>query len=98
MLDKIKTTLIIVLIICLIVLSGVSMKYYTNKLVYDGISFDAKRNQISADASIISSNDLLSDQSIKWAKRTVTFTFNTGVEEYLIGINTNGYLVTKKIR
>lgn len=99
MITKIKSFLFFVLLLCMIITFSMVTKYYSDRIVFDSVSYDAKRNRISADSSIITSNDLLSDDSsVKWAKRSVTFTFNTGVEEYLIGISTNGFLVAKRIK
>lgn len=99
MMTKIKTVLVILTLCGIIFLSGVMIKYYSNKIVLDSISYDAKRNRISQTSTLIPASELIpEDESIKWAKRSVTFTFNTGVEEYIIGVNTNGYLKAKRIR
>lgn len=98
MIEKIKNIFIILL--CCISIFAVTfiLKYYSQKIIHDDISYDVKRNQISSDASIITDNDLINNDDIRWAKRTVTFTFDSGVEEYIIGVNSNGFLCARKLR
>ena len=99
MLTKIRNVLVILCCLPILYLSLMAIPYLSQKLLYEGISYDIKRNQLSTDSTPMQIKDIQTDEEgTKWAKRTVTFTFATGVEEYQIGINTNGFLVAKKIR
>ena len=95
-----RITNLLIIILCCISIFAVSLviKYYSQKIIHDDISYDVKRNQISSDASIITEKDFHVNDNIKWAKRTVTFTFDSGVNEYIIGVDSNDFLKARMLR
>ena len=98
MITQLKNIIVLVTSCVIIFTAFLVIQYYSQKIIYDGISYDVKRNQISKDSSIITDDDLITTNDIRWAKRTVTFTFDSGVEEYIIGVNSNGLLCCRKLR